>query len=71
MEALPLVVLGIHSVLKTDIHCSIAELVYGTTLSLPGKMFASDLSLLPMEPTNYITQLKVTMSKLKAPPVHK
>ena len=40
-QALPLVLLGIRSSLKIDLgHCS-AELVYGTTLKLPGELLAS------------------------------
>ncbi|XP_037557598.1 uncharacterized protein LOC119434526, partial [Dermacentor silvarum] len=39
MEALPLILLGIRTAVKTDIGCSAAELVYGTTLCLPGEFF--------------------------------
>ncbi|CAH8467182.1 unnamed protein product [Schistosoma bovis] len=38
-ETLPLVLLGIRKSLKADIQCSAAELVYGTTLRLPGEFF--------------------------------
>lgn len=38
-ESLPVVLLGIHTALKDDIHCSAAELVYGTTVRLPGEFF--------------------------------
>ncbi|KAH9580865.1 hypothetical protein MS3_00009364 [Schistosoma haematobium] len=36
-ETLPLVLLGIRTSLKADIQCSALELVYGTTLRLPGE----------------------------------
>lgn len=36
VDGLPLVLLGIRTTLKQDLHCSSAELVYGTTLRLPG-----------------------------------
>ena len=36
LEALPLVLLGIRTTLKEDLCCTTAELVYGTTLRLPG-----------------------------------
>jgi len=36
-EALPLVLLDIHTSLKDDIGCTSAELVYGCTLHLPGE----------------------------------
>ena len=40
-EKLPLVFLGILLVLKEDLHCTAAELVYGTTLCLPSEFFNS------------------------------
>ena len=44
-EALPLVFIDMQAVLKTDLKCSTAELVYRTTLHLPGEFFDSDPSL--------------------------
>ena len=41
IEALPLVLLGIRSSLKEDLHASTSELVYGTTLHLPGRFFCA------------------------------
>ena len=38
-DSLPLVLLGIRTSLKEDIHCTSAELVYGTSLCLPGDFF--------------------------------
>ena len=38
-EALPLVLLGIRTAYKQDAMCTAAELVYGTTLRLPGEFF--------------------------------
>ena len=70
-EALPLVLLGIRTALKTDLHCTTPEMVYGTTLGLPGEFFAPDPSLNLADPANYVTQLKVVMSKLKSIPVCK
>ena len=37
MDALPLVLLGIRTALKEDISSTTAEMVYGTTLRLPGE----------------------------------
>ncbi|CAH8491861.1 unnamed protein product [Schistosoma rodhaini] len=37
-DALPLVLLGIRATVKEDIGCTPAELVYGTTLTLPGQL---------------------------------
>ena len=39
MDALPLVLLGIRTALKEDISSTAAEMVYGTTLRLPGEFF--------------------------------
>ncbi|CAH8473410.1 unnamed protein product [Schistosoma turkestanicum] len=39
---LPLVMLSLRSTVKRDIGCCPAELVYGTTLRLPGELFISD-----------------------------
>lgn len=38
--ALPLVLFGIRTSLKTDLHSSSAELIYGATLRLPGELLA-------------------------------
>lgn len=38
-DALPLVLLSIYTTLKKDLKCTTAELVYGTTLRLPGYFF--------------------------------
>lgn len=37
-DARPLVLLGIRSTIKEDLGCTSAELVYGTTLTLPGQL---------------------------------
>ena len=71
VDALPLVLLGIRTALKEDIHCSAAKLVYSTTLRLSGEFFDSDPSLSLADPAEYVTQLKATMAKLRAPPVCK
>ena len=39
MDSLPLVLLGIRTALKEDIQSTAAEMVYGTTLRLPGEFF--------------------------------
>ena len=39
VKSLPLVLLGIRTNVKQDINCTSAELVYGTTLRLPGEFF--------------------------------
>ncbi|CAL1281055.1 unnamed protein product [Larinioides sclopetarius] len=41
LDALPLVLLGIRTSFKEDLATSSAELVYGTTLKLPGEFFSN------------------------------
>ncbi|XP_064485904.1 uncharacterized protein LOC135398428 [Ornithodoros turicata] len=62
-ENLPLVLLGIRAALKTDIQCSSAELVYGTTIRLPADVF--QVSPLPPDaPFDYVRRLQSTLSRL-------
>ena len=70
-EALPLILLGIRSSFKTDLQCCTAELVYGTTLRLPGEFFSPTLAVELADPADYVSQLKLLMSKLKPTPVRK
>ena len=39
IEALPMVLLGIHICVKEDLGCCTVKLVYGTTLRIPGQFF--------------------------------
>jgi transposase InsO family protein len=39
-DALPLVLLGCRTAIKEDLSCTAAELLYGTTLRLPGEFVA-------------------------------
>ena len=67
-ESLPMILLGIHTALKDDLHCTAAELVYGVSLRLSGEFFSpSSLSLLPED--GYITGLKQFTSTLRATPL--
>ena len=68
-EALPLVLLGIRMALKNDLQCSTAELVYGTTLRLPGEFFQQTaIDALP-DPMTLVTRLRDTTRNLRAVPV--
>ncbi len=64
MEALPLTLLGIRSSLKEDIGCT-SELVYGTTLRLPGEFFVSATDELNTDPGSYVMELKRAMQSLR------
>jgi transposase InsO family protein len=59
-EALPVILLGLRNSLKEDIRATPAEMVYGTTLRLPGEFFA-DATSRPDEhydPSSYICRLR-------------
>ena len=69
--SLPLVLLGIRSSLKEDLGCTAAELVYGTTLRLPGGYFSPTPEPNSLDATDYVQQLTSAMAKLRAvPPFH-
>ena len=68
-ETLPLVLLGIRTSLKTDLQCSAAELVYGTTLRVPGEFFLQDTTTSTEDTSVLLTNLKAAMRKLRAVPL--
>lgn len=68
VDALPLTLLGIRTVLKEDLHCSAAELVYGTTLRLPGEFFDPSKSDRTADPVGYVSKLCDVMQQLRATP---
>ena len=70
-ESLPMVLLGVRTQLKDDLHCTVAELVYGTTLRLPGEFFDENKAEATADPACYVTRLKTTMRDLQATPVRK
>ena len=63
-EHLPLVLLGIRATVKEDVGCTPAELVYGTTLRLPGQMVAPSPATDIPDPTDYVHRLKRHMASL-------
>ena len=60
-ETLPIVLLGIRTAVKTDLGCCTAELVFGTTLRLPGQFITPSTSDPQIDPSNYVHRLKQTM----------
>ena len=68
MDTLPSALLGIRTAIKEDLKATTAEMVYGTTLRLPGEFFTP----CPMEslpkPANYVSQLKRHMKGLRPTP---
>ena len=71
IDSLPMVLLGICTSLKADIHCSSAELVYGTTLHVPGEFFPGIGHDELADPMSYVTRLQSAMQRLNSPPVRK
>ena len=63
-ENIPVVLLGIRTVPKEDLHCTAAELVYGTTLRLPGEFFDSSCLTATLDPASYVARLKGSMFDL-------
>ncbi|GFT32191.1 retrovirus-related Pol polyprotein from transposon 17.6 [Trichonephila clavipes] len=65
---LPIILLGLRVSLKEDILCTPAELVFGTTIRLPGEMFDSSK---PDDVVNFVSKLKSHMQSLHPkPPKH-
>ena len=55
VQGLPIDMLGIRTALKEDLGCITAELVYGTTVLIPGEFFsAADVT---ADPASYVVQL--------------
>ena len=62
-ELLPLILLGIRASIKADLGCTSAELVYGTTLCLPGQMIAPTPQE-SLDPADYVQRLKRHMAEM-------
>ncbi|GFW62269.1 integrase catalytic domain-containing protein [Trichonephila clavipes] len=68
-EVLPIILLGLRASLKEDILCTPAELVFGTTIRLPGEIF--DSSKPDDDVVNFVSKLKSHMQSLHPkPPKH-
>lgn len=69
-EALLTVLLGIWMAVKQDVGSSTAELVYSTTLRLPGEFVDAFLDPSTADPANYVTRLNLLMQHVQASLVH-
>ena len=67
-EFLPLVLLGIRTAIKDDLKCSVSELVYGSTLRLPGEFVVPIENYNILDPSNYVHRLRREMSELRHTP---
>ena len=65
MDELPLVLLGLRSAPKEDLGCSPSELVYGTTIRLPGEFFEAPTSSAEQDVSGFLARLRSTMAALR------
>ncbi|GFX09236.1 retrovirus-related Pol polyprotein from transposon opus [Trichonephila clavipes] len=62
-ESLPTVLLGLRAAIRPDISYAIAQMVYGTSIKLPGEFF--DPPTINMDPQNFVAKLQQHMAELK------
>lgn len=63
IEHLPVILLGLRAIHKDDIGASPAELVYGTTLRIPGEFFEANQTL--ETNSDIVTELRTAMSRIR------
>lgn len=66
MDVLPVVLLGLRTCYKEELDSSVAELVYGTTLRVPGEFFSSEE--MASNPRIFVEDFRVIMQKLRPLP---
>jgi hypothetical protein len=62
-EVLPLVLLGIHMAFKEDLQASVAELMYGEPLRIPGELLTPTAD--TVDPAHLVTELCQHMACLR------
>lgn len=65
-EVLPLILLGFRAALKEDLGCTPADLVFGTTIRVPGEFLVPVQQ--PIEPTDFVGKLRAHMQALRPIP---
>lgn len=68
VDHLPLVLLGIRSTYKQDLHCTSAELVYGAPLRLPGEFFEAPKTSASLPSHTYLENLREIFQQLQPTP---
>ena len=68
LEALPMVLLGLRTAHKEDLHASPAELVYGEPLRIPGEFFVEETPKHQPEPELLIRGLRQVISRIRPVP---
>lgn len=69
-DHLPFILLGIRCAVKSDYNCSASEMVYGSSLRLPGQFLAPSSVPAPT-PQDFVSRLHSTLSLLRPLPVRK
>lgn len=67
-ESLPLILLSVRNTIKEDIGCTAAELVFGSTLRLPGDMVVTSSTTGQVDPTSYAARLRHHMQTIRPTP---
>ncbi|KAK5649510.1 hypothetical protein RI129_000539 [Pyrocoelia pectoralis] len=62
-NVLPTVLLGLRTCYKDNLKCSVAELVYGINLTLPGEFFINSTT--PVTPNSFVDDLRQQMRALR------
>ncbi|BES91400.1 multicellular organismal development [Nesidiocoris tenuis] len=68
LEELPVILLGLRTTYKPDLGASPAELVYGTSLRLPGEFFEETPPSVSTTPTEYIHRQRQLFAKIRPAP---
>ena len=63
-----LILLGIRTALKEDLNATTAEMVFGSTLRLPGEFFSTSSATPLPDPSEFIKQLKTHFRTLQLTP---
>ena len=64
-ELLPLILLSIPTTVKSDTGYSPAELVYGTTLRLPGDFVSDSINRSDLDPAKFVDCIRFSMQQIK------
>jgi len=66
VESLPTVLLGLRSCFKEDLNASPAELLFGTTLRIPGEFFIEED--FPVDPEIFLEKHRIHMRNIRSSP---
>lgn len=66
VDVLPIVMLGLRSTIKEDLHATPAEFLYGTTLRLPGELLCNSTEFTPR--SEFVKELRAAMQSLAPTP---